>query len=384
MNKKLALFHPWIKSKGGAERVVLEILKHSKHNIEVYTWFYDKEKTFPEFKEYSINVIAPKIGKIFSNKKISRGFLFLLGMIKKIPLKDKDGLIISTSGVSEFITFRNKIKGKTFAYVHTPLREANSKIITWNLKNNYKNFLGRIYYLLAIKIYKFLEKKSWNNLDVLVFNSKLSHGRAKEDNLISSQKVQIIYPPIKLSKIKVSKKREHFVYISRINPPKRQDVLIEAWEKFSQEFPKEKLLIVGNVDSKDYFKKISKKSSHLKNIKIKTNVSDSELEKIVSKSKAGIFLGYSEDFGMVPLEIISSGIPLISVDEGGFVEIIGDNSNFHKIPEKHSNQDMVKEVFLALKKFMQQKISKNPSKKIKYGSFIKEFDDLIEKQLSNL
>ena len=35
--KKIALFHPWLKSRGGAERVVLEILKSNK-NIDLYTW----------------------------------------------------------------------------------------------------------------------------------------------------------------------------------------------------------------------------------------------------------------------------------------------------------------------------------------------------------
>lgn len=68
MITKIALFHPWIKSKGGAERVVLEILKKSKdkrYKIDVYTWVYDENNTFEEFKKFKVNVIAPKFARKF-------------------------------------------------------------------------------------------------------------------------------------------------------------------------------------------------------------------------------------------------------------------------------------------------------------------------------
>jgi len=50
---KILLFHPWLKSKGGAERVVYEYYKKSKHKIKILTWNYIKEKTY-NFKEKDI------------------------------------------------------------------------------------------------------------------------------------------------------------------------------------------------------------------------------------------------------------------------------------------------------------------------------------------
>ena len=71
------------------------------------------------------------------------------------------------------MTFRNYKKGKTYAYCHTPLREANKKIILWNLNNRYKgNFIRKNIYLIAVKIYKIFEKKAWKKLDVVIFNSE--------------------------------------------------------------------------------------------------------------------------------------------------------------------------------------------------------------------
>jgi len=51
---KILLFHPWLKSKGGAERVVYEYYKRSKHKIKILTWNYIKEKTY-DFKRKRYN-----------------------------------------------------------------------------------------------------------------------------------------------------------------------------------------------------------------------------------------------------------------------------------------------------------------------------------------
>jgi len=158
MEQKIALFHPWIKSLGGAEKVVLELLEKSKHKIDIYTWVYDKENTFEEFKKFKINVIVPKFCKKLSRFHILRGLFLPLSLFKRIPLEKYDKFLISTSGVAEFTTFRSKKKGKTYAYVHTPLREANEKIVKWNLENRHKGkTLKKIIYLTAVKVYRIFE-----------------------------------------------------------------------------------------------------------------------------------------------------------------------------------------------------------------------------------
>ena len=190
--KKIALFHPWLKSKGGAEKVVLELLKDKDNEVEVYTWVYDKEKTFKEFEKYPIKVIAPKISKKISRFYVLRGLFFPLSLFSKIPLEKYDLFLISTAGMGELITLRNYKKGKTFAYVHTILRAAHKDEISWNLKNRYKNFLSKGVYLLATKIYRTLEKKAWKKIDYAIFNSELSLERAKEHNLLKNKSVEII------------------------------------------------------------------------------------------------------------------------------------------------------------------------------------------------
>jgi len=377
--QKVALFHPWLKSRGGAEKVVLELLEKSKHQYDVYTWAYDKDNTFPGFKKYNIHVLMPNFAKKLAKLHMLRGIFFPLSFFRKIPLKNYDKFLISSSGLAEFITFRSRKKGNTYAYVHTPLREANKKIVKWNLNNRHKGKpIQKTFYLLAVKFYRIFEKLAWKKLDVVIFNSELSKKRAKEHNLLKSQSIHIIYPPIDFSRFEKIKKRNSntFVYISRLNPPKRQDLLIEAWKKFSIKNKGYKLILVGNPDNKKYYEKLKQLSNGDKSIEIKSNVSNKELEELLGKAKAGFFLGYQEDFGIVPLEVLAANKPLLAVDEGGYVDVIKNHALFHKIKEKHDKAQMVNEIAKQLENFINKKPLKK-TMKIEKKDFIKEIDGVL-------
>ncbi len=377
--KKIALFHPWIKSKGGAEKVVLKLAKELNASVDIYTWIYDKEKTFPEFKDLNIKILSPNFAKKLSRAHILRGLFLFLSIFSKIPLKKYDKFLISTSGVGEFITFRNYKKDQTYAYVHTPLREANKKIMGWNLKNRNYNFMQKVFYLLAVRIYKIFEKLSWKRLDYIVFNSELSKQRAIESNLLKNKKNIIIYPPIDLPhKNGLTKTSDYFLYVSRINPPKRQLELLMAWKEFNKKFPKYKIILIGSGENKKYFEKIQELIKKSKNAELKSNLEKGEIEKLYSNCLAGLFLGYQEDFGIVPLEIVNYGKPLIAVNQGGFVKTLG---NFYKIKEKENSKDFINEIEKTLKQFVNSKKKIKTENKIKHKDFIKEMDKIIGENL---
>jgi len=303
VKKNIALFHPWIKSRGGAEKVVLKLAKELDAKVDIYTWVYDDKKTFPEFKKLNVKVISPKFAQKISRMHILRGLFLIFGLFSKIPLEKYDKFLISTSGVGELIAFRNYKKGETYAYVHTPLREANEKIVKWNLENRHRGF-KKILYLGAVKIYRVFEKIAWKRIDHVIFNSELSQSRAEEHNLIKNKKNYVVYPPVEIPKKGKVKKGDYFLYVSRINPPKRQRELIEAFNDFSEDYPDLKLILVGTPDNENYFNEISTLIKNKKNIEIISNLSDEELDKLYSNCLAGIFLGYQEDFGIVPLMIL--------------------------------------------------------------------------------
>ena len=190
----------------------------------------------------------------------------------------------------------------------------------------------------------------------------------------------MVYPPIDLARFENLKatRGKSFVYISRLNPPKRQDVLIEAWKKFSKKNKGYKLILVGTPDNEKYYEKLLSLSKGDNSIKIKTHSSKKELENILRTAKVGLFLGYQEDFGIVPLEVLATGKPLLGVDEGGYVETIKDHPLFHRIRERHSRKEMIEEIAIELENFVNKK-NKNVMKKIKMKNFVKEMDTILNK-----
>jgi glycosyltransferase involved in cell wall biosynthesis len=356
---KIALFYPWIKSKGGAEKVLLEIMNIKEIDFDLYTWVYDGENSFEEFKKLKINVLGPKILRKISKMKILRGLFLPFSLFSKIPLKEYDYFLVYTSGTGEFITFRNYKKGKTIVYVNTILRDAYPEIVRWNLRNRYKNIFSKAFYLLSVKIYRLFEGIAWKKIDLPIFISEEGYERAKKQGLLKNKDAKVIYPPVdlnKFSKLK-SNKGDFFLYISRFNNPKRQDLLIKAWIKFSKEYPNEKLILSGGLENKKYFDYIRELSRNMKNIEIKEGLNNEEVLKLYEKSKAVIFVPFVEDFGIVPFEALAAGKPVIAMNRGGYVNLIKDIPQFYPIKEDEDEAKLIDNLVDSLKKFMKSKVN---------------------------
>ncbi|MEK6833075.1 MAG: glycosyltransferase [Nanoarchaeota archaeon] len=378
---KVALFYPWIKSRGGAEKVLLEIMKIKDFNFDLYTWVYDEKNSFKEFKDLKINVIGPKFFRKFSKMKILRGLFLPFSLFSKIPLEKYDYFFIYTSGTGEFITFRNYKKGKTIGYVNTILRDSYPEIVKWNMGKIYKNIFSRIIYLTSVKIYRFFEKIAWKRIDFPIFISEEGFKRAKKQGLLKNKKAKIIYVPVDLEnflKLPLNK-GNFFLYISRFNPPKRQDVLVKAWIEFSKEYPNEKLVLSGGLENKKYFEYIKKLSKDTKSIEIKEGLDNEGILKLYEKSKAVLFVPFIEDFGIVPFEALAAGKPVIAVNRGGYVELMKNIPQYYPIKEEEDEELFVGNIVNSLKKFMQSKIKpvKINIKEISPQNFKKEIKEVF-------
>jgi glycosyltransferase involved in cell wall biosynthesis len=357
-NLKIALFYPWIKSRGGAEKVLLELMKLNEFNIDLYTWVYDEENSFKEFKDLKINVIGSKILKKLSKMKLLRGLFLPFSFFSKIPLEKYDYFLVYTSGTGEFITFRNYKKGKTIGYINTILRDAYPEIVKWNTKNIYKNIFSKAVYFLSVKIYRVFEKIAWRRIDFPIFISYEGFKRAKKQGLLKNKKAKVIYPPVDTDKfLKLPpNKGSFFLYVSRFNPPKRQDLLIKAWIKFSKEYPDEKLILSGGLENKKYFEHIKDLAKNAKNIEIQGGLDNEKILKLYEKSKAVIFVPFLEDFGIVPFEALAAGKPIIAVNKGGYVDLIKNIPQYYPIKEAEEEDLFVENITDSLKKFMKSNI----------------------------
>jgi glycosyltransferase involved in cell wall biosynthesis len=387
---KVLLFHPWLKSKGGGERLVYEYLRRSKHKIKIMTWIYIREKTYDFGEKNVISLYDRKFERIFRQYLVRGGLLFLDRLIRRFNIDDFDLLLISTAGIAELLLFNQNFNMPKVLYSHSILRAAYKYDIYWNLKYRIPN-IEVLPYKVALNVYNFLEKRIWKKIDFAIFNSELSRKRALDKNLIDINKTDVIYPGVDIQNIYNDNPENYFLYVARFALPKRQYILVKAFAKFVKKYPEYKLYLVGGIENNKYYLKLLKliKEYNLhNNVKIFINVSDEKLKELYAKSLACMYIPYMEDYGIVPFEAMSAGKYLINVYPAGSYELLKDAPGIYWIKEKFYEEPMVNEIYKSLEHFIKNKdelIEKGKENRsyiknidISWDSFAKKLDNKLE------
>lgn len=113
--------------------------------------------------------------------------------------------------------------------------------------------------------------------------------------------------------------KDYYISFSKLSSLKRVARTVEAF----REMPEEKLLVIygENDPQKEEIMALAKGYSNITFLTFKDN---NELPRYVAGAIATVFIARNEDFGMVALESMSSGVPVIGVDEGGIRETVID------------------------------------------------------------
>jgi len=392
---KILLFHPWLKSKGGGERLVYEYFKRSRHKIKIMTWIYIREKTYDFGEKNVISLYDKKFERIFRQYIVRGGLLFLDRLIRRFSIDDFDLLLISTAGIAELLLFNQNFDMPKVLYSHSILRAAYKYDIYWNLKYRIPS-IEVLPYKVALNVYNFLEKRMWKKVDFVIFNSELSRKRALDKNLIDINKTDVIYPGVDIQNIYNDNPEDYFLYVARFSLPKRQHILVKAFAKFVKKYPEYKLYLVGSIENNKYYLKILKliREYNLQNnVRVFINVSDEKLKELYAKSLACIYIPYMEDYGIVPFEAISAGKYLINVYPAGSYELLKNTPGIYWIKERFYEETMINEIYKAFEYFLKHKdelIEKGKENRdymknidISWDSFAKKSDnklkDILEK-----
>ena len=149
---------------------------------------------------------------------------------------------------------------------------------------------------------------------MIVVNSENVKARIKK---YYDREAVVVYPPVEIVTVKNVGRKGYYVCLSRLAKQKGIDLAVKVCSK--NKLP---LVVVGDGDELGYLKKISGPT-----VKFIGNCDEEKKFEILSRAKALIYSSREEDFGIVPVEALKTGTPVIAYNSGGVRETVFDGKN---------------------------------------------------------
>lgn len=328
MNKKqpprVAIVHEFLGVMGGAEQVVYGLHEAFPH-APIYTAIYDEDKVLPKFKKLDIRTTWLQ--------KLPRGLRKMYKLFPVLQVKafrDLDlsefDIIITSSYLNANQVRKTRPDQKIISYCHTPAR------YYWSHYDEYRHNPGygkldpiiRLLIPLFVPHQRTLDYQAAQKVDVFIANSTETQKRIKK---YYGRTSTVIHPFADIDRFEPARTRgDYYMTMGRQLPYKRYDLVVAACTKLG--LP---LKVFGSGPAHDQLVDIAGPSVQFYTDRF-GDASDAELEKALNSAKGWIYAA-EEDFGIVQVEALAAGAPVIAYGKAGALDIVQDGESgvlFHK------------------------------------------------------
>jgi glycosyltransferase involved in cell wall biosynthesis len=303
----LALAHEFFGQRGGAERVV-ETLHEMWPDAPVYTFFHDRARygPLPGWKLRTSYLQRLLLGE---SHRLLLPLYPNAARALRVPA-ETDVLIISTSAFIKGISVADRTV--EIAYCHSPTR------FLWDWSERYVREevpvpLHGVVRDLLVRLRE-TDRTSASRVDRWLANSRVVAERIRR---YYERDSEVVYPPIAVESFRCDRERGDFwMFVGRLSAYKRADVAVRAFTELGM-----RLLVVGEGRERGTLERLAGE-----NVVFTGRADDATLRDLLAAAR-GLVFPAEDDFGMVCVEALASGAPVVALAAGGAAEIVRDGQD---------------------------------------------------------
>jgi glycosyltransferase involved in cell wall biosynthesis len=233
----------------------------------------------------------------------------------RVGERGEQALVVSSEGLGDLVLARSPLPA--VCYCHTPLKIVHDPVAQANLAEQ-----SRAKHLASKVIgsgFSAVDRRLWRKYRHVLVNSEETKRRVVAAGLASSEVPEVLRPGVDLTRFgghhAGTGRSRRFLVAGRIMWQKRIELALDAFRQSGTDC---ELVIAGAVDRKSapYLAELRRRATGLR-VTFETDPTDARLAELYEGSLALLFTAPNEDFGIVPLEAMASGLVVIGPDAGG-------------------------------------------------------------------
>jgi glycosyltransferase involved in cell wall biosynthesis len=296
--------HYWLVNGRGGEKV-LEALCEMYPEADLFTHVYVPERVSEAIKSHRVRTTF--IQRLPKARTLYPYYLPLMPLaLEQLDLRDYDLVISSESGPAKGVVARSD--ATHVCYCHSPMR------YVWDLYHDYlSSHRAPVRWLMAPLLHylRTWDAASAARVDAFVANSRNVERRVWRSYRRGSE---VVHPPVDVEAFAIERKREDFyLVLGDLTAYKRVDLAIEAFNRIGRP-----LLVIGGGG---HLARVRRMAGE--NVRVLGWQPDDVVREHYASCRALVFPGL-EDFGIVPVEAMAAGTPVIAFRGGGALETVVD------------------------------------------------------------
>jgi glycosyltransferase involved in cell wall biosynthesis len=304
---RVAIVHYWFTQMRGGERVV-EALCELFPEADVFTHVYDPAAVTPVISRHRVRTTF--VDRLPFSRRLLATYLPLMPLaLEQLDFRGYDLVISSESGPAKGII--PAPAARHICYCHSPMR------YVWDMYNDYLDAVGplrRLPMRLAAHYLRAWDTASASRVDHFVANSEHTRRRIAR---YYRRDADLVHPPVDVDRLRRHARPgtagEFYLVAGQLTAYKRPDLAVRALSALGRA-----AVVIGDGEELGRLRRLAGPT-----VRFLGWQPDEVLHDHLARCRALVFAG-EEDFGILPVECMAAGRPVIAYARGGACETVID------------------------------------------------------------